>query len=262
MNLIRNWKRAWRLTKLLNASELSDESALGIEKLDTIYLDRCRQIQKSLEKASKIIKGRAQAWTKDNDRKIIALEDSLTSSITEIRFLLAASQKSQASQLGDVADKAGTTMELVNSIRDYVGQQANENRRWQEGYDWRILKNYVMRMITMVDDIDTKIEGYRRKDKPAEFLVDLAFFRETIEIHLEEEGIVPITPELNSIPDPSLVEVKGATASNDSAQSPGSVASVIKKGYLLELGEESKLIRKPQVFVYKKENENGNSSRN
>jgi molecular chaperone GrpE (heat shock protein) len=273
-NLITDLKRAWRLTKLIRASELSDEEALNIEKVDSVYMAECLDIRNELVQAKKsfgrdLAKARKSlnqeaitsrqslnrnfnVSTKTIGQQFTNLENSLSSSILKISQLLEASQKASASRLDEAVTTSKTTMELVNGLREYVGKQADETRRWQEGYDWRILKTYLLRVVSTLDDIETKLEFYKNNGKSEELIKDFDFLRETLEIHLEEEGLLAFSPKLGEEPDASLVDIKAGVTISEDAQVVGAVAEVIHRGYEIDLGTETKVVRKAQVSVYKK----------
>ncbi len=245
-------KRAWRLTKLIRASELSDEDALQIEKVDAIYLEECRELKTKLDKARKSLNRALKNWKTSNNKRLSEMEDSLVTSVTGISQLLESSQQTLSKRLGQVEQSSATTMELVDNVREYVSKQANETRRWQEGYDWRILKNYLLRVISTIDEVEDKMAFYRSETKPEDFLNDFDFLREALEIHLEEEGLMSYTPSLGAEPDVSKEEVKASITVETEDQEAGSIAEIIRKGYEIDLGAETKVVRKAQVSVYKK----------
>jgi molecular chaperone GrpE (heat shock protein) len=251
-NLITDLKRAWRLTKLIRSTELTDEDALQIEKVHSIYIEGCREIRTSLDKARKSLNRNVKTSRLDNDKRLAKFEDSLSSSITKISQLLDASQKAAASRLGIIEESTKTTQELVNDVREFVATKSDETRRWQEGYDWRILKNYLTRVISTLDDIETKLEKYQNENKPQEFLKDFEFLRETLEIHLEEEGLLGFAPLIGADVDPARADIKGVIESTAEDQRAETVAEVVKKGYEIDLGAGVETVRRAQVTVYKK----------
>jgi molecular chaperone GrpE (heat shock protein) len=273
-NLITDLKRAWRLTKLIRSTELTDEEALQRENIDTIYMEECRGIRSDLIKTSaalcrdldkaqksltheactvrKSVNRQSATSTKKVGQQFSDLENSLSKSILKVSKRLDTSQKTFNEKLGIVDSSSRETYNLVNDIREYVSKQAGETRRWQEGYDWRILKNYLTRIISTLDDIEAKLEKYREEDKPQELLKDFDFLRETLEIHLEEEGLCSFAPLIGADVDPMRVDVKGGVECAAEGQINGTVAEVIKKGYEIDLGAGMKIVRRAQVTVYKK----------
>jgi molecular chaperone GrpE (heat shock protein) len=267
-------KRAWRLARLIRSTELTDEEALQLENVDSIYIEECRGIRSDLIKTSEalcrdIAKARKSLTheastvrksfnrqfdtsTKTAGQQLTDLKDSLSSSILKINQLLDASQKTLSSRLGLVEQSSQTTMELVDNVREFVATKADETRRWQEGYDWRILKNYMMRVLSTLDDVEATLERYRQADKPQEFLQDLDFLKEALEIHLEEEGLLSFAPLHGEIVDPLKVDIKGTVPTTSEEQQPESVAEVVKKGYEIDLGAGVKTVRRAQVTIYKK----------
>jgi molecular chaperone GrpE (heat shock protein) len=88
--------------------------------------------------------------------------------------------------------------------------------------------------------------------KILELLQDFDFLRETLEIHLEEEGLMSFTPLLGAEVDPLKVDLKGVVECTAEGHVDGTVAEVIKKGYEIDLGTGMKIVRRAQVTVYKK----------
>lgn len=251
-NFLCDLKRAWRLTKLIRATRVSDEDALQIEKLDTIYLNECRELKATLDKARKSLNRAATTWESSNSKRLSGLEDSLVSSVTGISQLLESSQQTLSKRLSQVEQSTSTTMELVDNVREYVSKQADETRRWQEGYDWRILKNYLMRIVSTLNEVEDQIATYRKEGKPEEFLSDLDFLKEALEIHLEEEGLMAYTPAVGSTLDAIRDEPRTSVVALSEEQVIGTIAEVLRKGYEIDLGAETKVVRKAQVVVYKK----------
>lgn len=247
-----DFKRAWRLTKLVRASGLSDEDALHIEKVDTIYLNECRAMRASMDKTRKSLNRALKLWKDTNGKKLNELEDSLSSSVVGISQLLESSQEAFSKRLSQVEQSTSTTMELVDNVREYVSKQADETRRWEEGYDWRILKNYLMRIVSTLDEVEDQIATYRKEGKPEEFLSDLDFLKEALEIHLEEEGLMAYTPSIDSTLDAIRDEPRSSVVALSEEHAIGTIAEVIRKGYEIDLGAETKVVRKAQVVVYKK----------
>jgi molecular chaperone GrpE (heat shock protein) len=265
-NLIADLKRDWRLTKLIRSTELTGGEALQLEKVDRIYIEECRQLRSDLiktsealcrdiEKARKSLTYGAGTVRKSLSRKFDAsnktpgqqstdLENSLSSSSLKISQLLDASQKTLSSRLGQVEQSSQNTMELVDNVREFVATKAHETRRWQEGYDWRIHKNYLTRVVSTLDDIETKLEKYCEEDKQQELLKDIDFLRETLEIHLEEEGVRSFAPLAATGVDPLKVDPKGGVECTVESQVDGTIAEVIKKRYAIDQGEGMEIVRR------------------
>lgn len=252
IRFVRNFHKAWRLAKLIDGMKLSDEEILDLEKVDTLYTQECAEIKSSLNKTRKSAICALKSWKNDNNSRLGNLEDSFNQSIDKISQLLESSLNSLARRLGEVDHSSKTTQELVDNVREYVSKQADETRRWQEGYDWRLLKNYLLRILSTLDEIEDKIEYYRKQEKPAEFINDFNFFKEMLEEHLEEEGVFSFTPKINAELDDFKNEVMASQPSESADQVAGTIASVIRRGFELEIGDDVKVIRKSRVSIFKK----------
>lgn len=251
-NPIADLKRDWRLTKLIRSTELTGGEALQLEKVDPIYIEESREIRSDLiktseplsrdiEKARKSLTYAAGTVRKSFSRKFYFsnktpgqqstdLENSLSSSSLKISQLLDASQKTLSSRHGQVEQSSQNTMELVDNVREFVATKAHETRRWQEGYDWRIHKNYLTRVVSTLDDIETKLEKYCEEDKQQELLKDFDFLRETLEIHLEEEGVWSFAPLAGTGVDPLKVDPRVVLSALLKVRLMGLSLKLLKRG--------------------------------
>lgn len=265
-----NFKRAYRISKIIGENNVNNEESLRIERIIQSGLDATRDVGANVENASKRIlsgikelKAESRRYLKEirtedqsllveirneTNRQLISIEDLVKSE-------LAASASSSASRLFDIERSSKTTAELIENIRNYVAKQADEVKRWQEGYDWRITKNFLLRLIGSIDEIEDKIV-YSQKDEKLEALIpELEFMLSVLTVNLEEEGLIQFTPSLGSPVDASRVEVIGTLEAEEPSDEPESVASIFRKGYEYDLGNETKIIRKAKARVFKKKAE-------
>ena len=104
-----------------------------------------------------------------------------------------------------------------------------------------------------MDDIERKLSYYKKQDKSPELISDFDFFREALEIHLEEEGLLTFSPSIGGPVESNRVDVKGTVSTTSENQIDETIAEIIHKGYEIDLGVETKVVRRSQVNVYKKE---------
>lgn len=250
--LVNDIKRAWRLFKLVRNSEVDDEQMLEIEKVDTLYIRECRSITRSIDKTRRSLNRALQKWKGTNSTHLSNLEDTLSSAMLQTAQMLEASQEALSKRLGQVEQSTQTAVELIDNVREYVAKQADETRRWQEIYDWRLLKNYLMSVISTLDNVEAQLESLKKAEIPEEIIQKFDFLRETLELHLEEEGLVSFSSSVGASPDPARDEINLSTPSTSESEVIGTIAEVTRKGYEIDLGAETKIIRKAQVTIYKK----------
>lgn len=252
VKFLTDFKRAWTISKLIRVSNLSDEDLLAIGKVESLYISECRAIKSSLEKTRKILNRSRKRWRQDNDLRLSEMEETLTNSFLRVSQLMEAKQNAFSGRLSKVEETSRTSLELIDNIREYVAKNSEETRRWQEGYDWRILKNYLNRVISTLDDFDETALNLKNLQAPDEVIKQVEFLKETLEIHLEEEGLVSFTPGLGAQPDAGKDEIKASISADSEEHKVGTIGEVLRKGYQIDLGVDTKVVRKAQVSVYKK----------
>ena len=83
----------------------------------------------------------------------------------------------------------------VSAIREYTAFQQNRLEKLQDGYDWNIIKNFGLRIIRCIDNLETRIDRLVEEDIDATALMEM---RDELVFALESSGIEQFKPEINS----------------------------------------------------------------
>ena len=193
--------------------------------------------------------------------------ESLERRVEEIRqiagdMVLQEAVKNESAQAvqsasGGLAEQAGplndTLMDLtqqVAAIREYASCQQDRVRKLQEGYDLNIIKNFCLRVIRCIDNLENRIDGQPEQDLEA---VRLKEVRDELLFALESSGVEQFEPEMHS-------DYRGqerhaeAVKEKERCDDPnltGKIATVIKPGYQYFVDEENvKVVRPAMVKLF------------
>ena len=140
--------------------------------------------------------------------------------------------------------------EEVSALREFAASQQNHLRKMQDGYDWNILKNFCLRTIRCVDNLDERIE--RLTDR-GEDIHQLEEVRDELVFALESSGLEQFEPELNSDyrgQERNLEVVKERCFTDDPEQ-VGKIARLVRSGYQYVVSDDNiKIVRAAQVRLF------------
>lgn len=142
----------------------------------------------------------------------------------------------------------------VASLRDYIARQQEMVKRFQDGYDWSVLKNFCNRIIRCIDDVRKRMET---ADEITEaHRTDLLLIHDQLVFALDGSGIEQFQPEPGE-PYSGLektVEVVGRDGSGEGE--PGCVSSVVAPGYTFYVNDElRRLVRPAKVILHARRKE-------
>jgi molecular chaperone GrpE (heat shock protein) len=171
---------------------------------------------------------------------------------------LAASQRTASVGVQqDVAEHSdslnGTLTELTEqmaAIREYASGQQDRVKKLEEGYDWNIIKNFCLRLIRCIDNLESRIGGQSAESTETAHLRDL---RDELLFALESSGVERFEPEIGS---PYRGQEKYAEAVKDrehcdDPDKAGKIAAVIRPGYQYSIDEENmKVVRPAAVKLF------------
>jgi molecular chaperone GrpE (heat shock protein) len=140
--------------------------------------------------------------------------------------------------------------EQVSAIREYASHQQERVKKLQDGYDWNIIRNFCLRVIRCIDNLESRID---RLSKEAVDTTALEEIRDELVFSLESNGIEQFEPEINSDyrgQEKTAEAVKDKEACSDRKQA-GKIAEVIRPGYQYLIDEENvKVVRPAQVRLF------------
>lgn len=160
---------------------------------------------------------------------------------------------SQRTGAENTAPLSNTLIELtqeVAAIREYASNQQDRVQKLQEGYDWNIIKNFCMRVIRCIDNLDNRIRTQAGHNGEA---AELQEIRDELIFALESSGIEQFEPEINSDyrGQEKLAEAVKERESCDDASRTGKIARVIRPGYQYFVDDENvKVVRPAMVMLF------------
>jgi len=138
----------------------------------------------------------------------------------------------------------------VSAIRQYAAHQQERVKRLQDGYDWNIIKNFCLRVIRCIDNLENRI---RRLSKKGVKTAQLEEIRDELVFALESSGLERFKPEINTDyhgQEKIAEAVKARQRCNDPNQT-GKIAKVLRQGYRYVIDEKNiKIVRAAQVKLF------------
>lgn len=151
---------------------------------------------------------------------------------------------------GAADDKLTDLSEQICAIREYAAQQQERVKKLQEGYDWNIIRNFCLRIIRCIDNIDGQIRSLADDINVTERLEQS---KQELIFALESSGVeqfeVPLQSDYRG-QEKHLEVLKERVEAND-PQLSGKIAEVVRVGYQYVIDEENvKIVRPAQVRLY------------
>ncbi|MHC4241925.1 MAG: nucleotide exchange factor GrpE [Planctomycetota bacterium] len=146
-----------------------------------------------------------------------------------------------------------TLMELteqVAAIREYASQQQDRVEKLQGGYDWNITKNFCLRVIRCVDNLEKRINRLRKQNINPTVLQEV---HDELLFVLESSGVEQFRPEINSDyrGQERFAEVTKDRQPSEDKNMTDKIAKVIRPGYRYVIDEENvKVVRTAQVKLF------------
>lgn len=248
---------------------LSNRSAYDFENINVMYCDEetanftrrvndnptsnidSRAIDKLEEKIRNTIISGYNEQASHVDKSLKAQSESLEKQVLELRQMTesvrdAASEKpayTDESVLSDLSQQ-------ISAIREYASQQQNRNEKLQEGYDWNIVKNFCMRIIRCIDNIENRITKFTENNIDT---ADLEEIKDELIFSLESSGIEQFTPEINSTysGQEKFAEVTKEKVPSNGKNVKGEIAEVIKPGYQYIIDDDNiRVVRTARIKLY------------
>lgn len=138
----------------------------------------------------------------------------------------------------------------VSAIREYAANQQNRLERFQDGYDWNIIKTFCLRIIRCIDNIETRIANLSDDNNEAQNLEEV---KDELVFALESSGIEQFEPEINSEyrGQEKVAEAVKEKAKSNEPENKGKIEKVIRPGYQFYIDEENiRIVRPAQVRLF------------
>ncbi|MDH3345980.1 MAG: hypothetical protein OEL75_02230, partial [Kiritimatiellaceae bacterium] len=184
-----------------------------------------------------------------HERSIERILESLRSDV--------AAQSTSAHQFHTIAlskvDTAVGAVSGVNSslsgIRGFLDENSRMIKRFEEGYDYQILKNFVRQIARSIKNLEKQISKVGEGDSREE-LIDA---RDDLVEMFERNGISPIRPSVGDVyvGMEQFVEVSNDKIQTSDPSLKGKIAEVESAGYLYDFNDgQQRLIQAARVKLY------------
>jgi len=162
-----------------------------------------------------------------------------------------AGEKKPPLSLGAPDPLNNTLVELtqhVAAIREYASTQQDRVKKLQEGYDWNIIRNFCLRVIRCIDNVENRIRERAGQNGEAAHLSEI---RDELLFALESSGIEQFEPEINR-DYRGLEKQAEAVKERESCDDPdlaGKIAKIIRPGYHYFMDDKHVRIVRPAMVM-------------
>jgi len=168
------------------------------------------------------------------------VRDKLTSFAANVNWPVTEDSLSLGGTLKDLAQQ-------VSAIRQYAAEQQERVTKLQDGYDWNIIRNFCLRIIRCIDNLESRI---KRLEKSGVDTSDLEEVRDELIFSLESSGVEQYEAELYSDyrGQEKRFEAVKEKEHCDDASLFGKIGKVVRPGYQYIIDEDNvKIVRAAQV---------------
>jgi len=221
-----------------------DELERSVEQLDAF-------LKKSVHHILKVQGSLAKKMVRSNGDAQKALQNELAKLASEVVTLTKQAGITQDIAISKIAAACGQLSGIdgtLGGMRDYLANSTKSIHRYQEGYDFQILKNFVRQIARAISDIECniiKVSGDARSilEESRDDLIEL----------LERNGIEQIVPYVDTSREgrEKEIEVLPVKIKTDDQSKRGLIASVDRVGYRYGFNDgQEKIIQAAQVKLY------------
>ena len=204
-----------------------------------------------------LIIGRVAAiinWYEVNTQKISKIRFGWFDTIDDIKVTKALINEVNKI-LEQINNQFSSLNEQVQSFRTLAEERGIELKQYKDGYNYSIVKSFIMGLIENIKYIDKNL--LRDEIKNSDFARYLEASKDKLELLLVAQGVEKYIPEVGNL----IMETEGCkavgTISTSEDKKVNLIQSIITPGYKLQLNKnESNIIYHAEVIVFKKEEKN------
>lgn len=155
---------------------------------------------------------------------------------------------------GEHSDTVHSTLteltQQVAAIREYASSQQDRVKKLQEGYDWNIVRNFCMRFIRCIDNLESRMNGGSEGDVETTHLKEV---RDELLFALESSGVEQFELEVNSDyrGQEKYAEAVKEREHSDNPDLTGKIAELVRPGYQYFVDDENiKVVRPAMVKLF------------
>jgi len=186
-------------------------------------------------------------------RSTAELFEEQTAAVEKQRLETLATVRSAVDSVSRSDESMRETASQLSSLRDYVARQQNLVKRFQDGYDWTVIRNFCRRIIRCIDDVEKRLASDSLQEDHRN---DLELVRDQLVFALDGNGVEQFRPRTDTpyTGQERMAEVVGKDPPDGGE--PGHISAVVQPGYLYYISEElQKLVRPARVRLYQRKPE-------
>lgn len=188
----------------------------------------------------------------------LELKSTLSSNCKDIKQAIESNQTASNHMQRAINENLTKLSEIVGDLKNFSVKKGEDLRRWQEGYDWKILKDFVTGILFVLFEMDREIQKAGDSGE-AEKLI---YFRDFLCEELASAGVSRFGDEFVGEKKPtSSSEASFLHVETDKRESDGIVTRVLDYGYKYDDGNgrnQPKVI-KPARLEFLRYNEASNN---
>ena len=205
-------------------------------------------------------------WKQFDPENLITFPEEAVAQIEEIKKTNIELQKKLNEQnqslisevnkiLEQINNQISSLNEQVQSFRSLAEERGIELKQYKDGYNYSIIKSFIMGLIENIKYIDKNL--LRDEIKNSDFTRYLEASKDKLELLLVSQGVEKYIPEIGK----PIMETEGCkpvgTVPTSDESKVNLIQSIIIPGYKLQLNKnESNIIYDAEVIVFKKEDTN------
>jgi len=234
----------------------TDASASGEERMAVLLADADSvEVEEPLKVDLGDLCSRGGAASSDEnsgrlEETLKAQGENLEKQFEEFRQMTQSVQQAAIEHSKPVEASIKELAQQVSAIREYAAHQQERVKKLQDGYDWNIIRNFCLRLIRCIDNLENRIEKLSRENIDTTSLEEI---KDELVFALESNGVEQFKPEINSDyrgQEKSVEAVKDKEECSD-ATLAGKIAKVVRPGYHYLIDEENvKVVRPAQVKLF------------
>jgi len=176
--------------------------------------------------------------------------ENIEKQVAEVLQMAQSIQQSSVRSSEPVKSSIDELTRQISAIREYTTLQNKKLEKLQEGYDWNIIRNFCLRIIRCIDNLENRIAKLSRKNIDT---TDLEEIMDELIFALESSGVEQFRPQVNSDYNgrEKMVEVARDRIYPADPSMQGKIAEVIRPGYRYIIDEANvKVVRMAQVKLF------------
>lgn len=252
LSCISRYRKAWNYAKLVVSLEENFTTPKGNENCNPdLLIHLTTNLHKLEQRLSRLTKYIEQTLTSSLKAQINTADKGYE------RLALLLRENGERSSHSQRASEQGLQSigAAINAIRDYTIEKNAELRRYKDGYDYTLLRNFSIRMIQAIEEIEEQLEMAVKEGCEAELQTKLRHACEGVIMALDSQGIERFEPEIGAELDLNSGKMEPIGKQiTDLDANHNKICKVVRAGYrLFQESGEHKIIQPAHVVIMYKD---------